>query len=136
MKWAVDTSVAVAALDGAHAAHRECLAVVLKHRPALSGHAMFETYSVLTRLPGELRVEPAFALEIIQKAFPEPCLLTPRQQVALLSALAEHELAGGLVYDAMVGDAAKQNDRTLITRDVRAERVYQRLSVKYLLVRP
>jgi hypothetical protein len=72
---------------------------------------------------------------VIQKAFPERCFLTPRQQSSLLSVIAEHELAGGSVYDAMVGDAAKQNDRTLITRDVRAERIYQRLSVKYVLVR-
>jgi predicted nucleic acid-binding protein len=133
--WAVDTSVAVAALDSSHAAHQVCLARVLQHRPALAGHAAFETYSVLTRLPGDLRVGPALAHRIILQAFPERCFLGARDQAALLDLLPRADLAGGSVYDAMVGFAAKQSGRTLITRDGRAERVYKRISAPYEFVR-
>jgi hypothetical protein len=109
--------------------------MVLRHRPALAGHAAFETYSVLTRLPGELRVEPALAFEIIQKAFPERCFLGARDHVALLALLPNVGLAGGAVYDALVGYASKQNGRILLTRDARAERTYERISVQYQFIR-
>ena len=58
-RCAVDTSVAVAALDAAHGAHAACRSVVQMRRPCLSGHAAFETFSVLTRRPGQLAVAPA-----------------------------------------------------------------------------
>jgi hypothetical protein len=54
--WAVDTSVAIAYLDEAHAAHDHCVRAVGDLRPALAGHAAFECYAVLTRLPGPAQV--------------------------------------------------------------------------------
>jgi len=48
--------VALAALDPTHEAHPACRRAVIDLRPALAGHAVFETYSVLTRLPVELRL--------------------------------------------------------------------------------
>ena len=57
-RWACDTSVAVAALDPAHEAHPACRRALIDLRPALAGHAAFETYSVLTRLT--TRDEPTF----------------------------------------------------------------------------
>ena len=55
-RWVCDTSVALAALDPTHEAHPACRRAVVDLRPALAGHAVFETYSVLTRLPVELRL--------------------------------------------------------------------------------
>jgi hypothetical protein len=55
-RWAVDTSVAVAFLDAGHSAHELCLAALRGRAAALSGHATFESYSVLTRLPEPNRV--------------------------------------------------------------------------------
>ncbi|MDO5495778.1 MAG: hypothetical protein Q4G64_08695, partial [bacterium] len=59
--FAADTSVAIAALDASHAAHHECRTVVQELRPALAGHAAFEVYAVLTRLPRPLAVDPSDA---------------------------------------------------------------------------
>ena len=67
----VDTNVAVAALDAAHGSHSECLAAVRQLRPALAGHAAFETFSVLTRMPGQLAVDGPTAATIIQRVFPD-----------------------------------------------------------------
>ena len=66
--YAVDTSVAVAALDAAHTAHAWCRDAVVTHRPALAGHAAYETYSVLTRMPGDLAVDPPDAAAIPRMA--------------------------------------------------------------------
>jgi predicted nucleic acid-binding protein len=134
--WAVDTSVAVAALDQSHEFHATCRAAVLAHRPALAGHAAFETFSVLTRLPGALRVEPADAAAVLAQGFPEQCWLDARRQTALRARLGELGLAGGSVYDALVAAAAMAHGRRLLSRDTRAERTYQLIGVEYEWVGP
>lgn len=135
-RFAVDTSVAVAALDASHSMHAGCRAVVLAHRPALAGHAAFETFSVLTRLPGVARVEASMAAELIAQAFPEPCLLDVRRQAALLRHLGDLDLAGGSVYDALVASAALANGRRLLSRDERAQRTYRLIGVDFEWVGP
>lgn len=47
----VDTSLAVALSVRDHEAHNAALAAVTGQRIGLAGHAAFETFSVLTRLP-------------------------------------------------------------------------------------
>ena len=49
---AIDTSVAVPLLVATHNAHRDVVCWQESRTLALSGHALAETYSVLTRLPG------------------------------------------------------------------------------------
>lgn len=52
----------------------------------------------------------------------------------LLSTLANNGLAGGQVYDALVGAAAKHHGFALATRDRRAMDVYCSLDVDFELV--
>ena len=132
--WAVDTSVALASLDASHEAHPASRSAAMRYRPQLAGHATFETYSVLTRLPGALRVRPALARQVIRAAFPQSCWLSARAQDRLLVRIDELEIVGGAVYDALVGSAASSNGRVLLTRDARAERTYRLLGVDYELV--
>jgi len=132
--WCVDTSVAVAALDASHEAHEGCRAAALRRRPALAGHAAVETYSVLTRLPGDARVTPAVAAEAIRLAFPERCWLTRTQHEHLFGRFASLGIEGGMVYDALVGEAARSSKRRLLTRDRQAVRVYDLLEAPYQLV--
>jgi len=108
----------------------------MTHRPALAGHAAFETFSVLTRLPGVARVEAPMAAELIAQAFPEPCFLDARRQAALLRHLGDMDLAGGSVYDALVASAALAHGRRLLSRDERAQRTYRRIGVDYEWVGP
>ena len=128
-RFAIDTSVAVAALDASHEAHLPCRLVAAQHRPALAGHAAFETYSVLTRLPGAARVPPETAAVLVERAFPERCWLTPDQNQDLFVRLSSMRLSGGMVYDAMVGEAARLSNRVLLTRDRRAQRTYDLIGV-------
>lgn len=129
--WAADTSIAVAALDASHAAHEACRERVLRTRPALAGHAAFETFSVLTRMPGSLAIDPVTARTAIARAFGEPILLSVPQQLALLRRLGELGVSGGMTYDALVGEAARVHRRTLLTRDRRARATYDLLGVSY-----
>lgn len=132
--WAVDTSVAVPALDSSHAAHVACRRIAQARRPSLAGHAAFEIFSVLTRLHGPLSIAAPTASAAIALAFPERSWLTPKQQSQLLERMGAIGITGGMVYDALVGEAARQDGRTLLTRDARACRTYDLLGVRYELV--
>ena len=132
--WACDTSVAVAALDPTHEAHLACRGALVDLHPALAGHAMFETYSVLTRLPLPLRLSADQAASALTEAFPADCWLDATATRDLRERLAGLAVVGGSVYDALVGQAAATNHRTLLTRDRRAERTYRSLGVEYRIV--
>jgi predicted nucleic acid-binding protein len=132
--WCVDTSVAVAALDASHDGHPAAREVCLRRRPALAGHATFETLSVLTRLPGSARVDMATAVELLGRAFPERCFLNAAQQRSLVTRLPELEVVGGMVYDALVAEAARVAGRVLLTRDRRAVSTYAAIGVSFELV--
>ncbi|MEM1332182.1 MAG: type II toxin-antitoxin system VapC family toxin [Actinomycetota bacterium] len=133
---AIDTSVAVAALDAAHAAHDACREAVRERRPALAGHAAFETHSVLTRLPGPQAVSTAIAADLIARVFPDVAWLGSEDATALLRRLGVAGVSGGAVYDALVGEAARVNGLVLLTRDRRAQRTYDLLGVDHEFVGP
>jgi len=132
--FAADTSVAVAALDAGHAAHSQCRQRVIETRAALAGHAAFETYSVLTRMPGALRIDAPTATSLLATAFPERCWLDGEASADLLERCGVVGISGGAVYDALVGTAAKVAGRRLLTRDHRAQRTYDLLGVDYELL--
>lgn len=100
----------------------------------LSGHAAFETYSVLTRLPGSQRRPPAVVAELLHVNFPETVFLSVEGSRAVHLELASLGIAGGLVYDALVAAAAVEAQLPLMTRDQRALDVYRGLGVEVLVV--
>jgi len=124
----------VAALDATHAAHVACREAVMATKAGLAGHAAFETLSVLTRMPGHLRLDAPTAAEVLRAAFPGRCWLEPAQSDALLAHCGTLGIIGGAVYDAQVGEAARVNGCRLLTRDRRAQRTYDLLGVDYEFV--
>ena len=76
----------------------------------------------------------ATAVELLDRAFPERMLLGVAQQRELLKRLARTHVVGGMVYDALVGEAARVAGRTLLTRDRRAISTYTALGVSFELV--
>lgn len=101
---------------------------------ALSGHALAETYSVLTRLPGTTRLTPSDATELLSTEFDAPATLDAETQATLPQLLSEHRIAGGAVYDGLVALAAKLAGATLATCDARALPTYQALDVEIEVV--
>lgn len=122
---ALDTSVAIPLLVMSHRAHREVVRWWAGRDVHLSGHALAETYSVLTRLPGDLRMAPKDAARLIDERFSAPLLLGGDIAADLPAHLSRVGVAGGAVYDAMVAMAAVAHDATLATRDARATSTYE-----------
>jgi predicted nucleic acid-binding protein len=131
---ALDTSVAVPYLLRSHVAHAAVRRHVGTRIPTLTGHSLAETYSVLTRLPGDARVAPADAARLIEANFGAPALLDPGTVVSVPSVLASAGVAGGAVYDALVALAARHAELPLATRDNRAASTYATLRVQIELV--
>lgn len=130
----VDTSIAIALIVADHRAHASTVAAVRGKRLGLSGHAWFETYSVLTRLPPGARRSPTDVLRVLAHDFPGTRFLTERAAAGLRDELPRLGIAGGAVYDALVGATARHYGLQLISRDRRAIGIYDALGVQLVLV--
>ena len=130
----LDTSVAVPLLVQTHTAHAEVMRWWAGRDVALCGHALAETYSVLTRLPGDIRLAPLDAARLLEARFAPPLLLGSETARRVPSALATLHVAGGAVYDALVGLAAVENGSALATRDRRARTTYEAVGTQVLTV--
>lgn len=131
----LDTSVAIAVIVEDHELHASALEVVQGRRLGLSGHAWFETYSVLTRLPGANRRSPADALRLLAHNFAASAFLGEDESGALGPEIARLGVSGGAVYDALVGAAARTHRRRLLSADGRAQAVYDTLGVELEVIR-
>lgn len=100
---------------------------------ALSGHALAETYAVLTRLPGDLRVAPVDAARLLTDRFDSPYLLGPEASAGVPEVLSGLGVSGGAVYDALVALAAHENGVDLATRDLRAKATYDLVGVRVVI---
>ena len=129
-----DTSVAVALLVADHPGHAATLRAISQRRLGLAGHAAFETFSVLTRLPAPARRSPEVVGQLLAENFPETRFLTPDRAGALLEDLRRTGLSGGSVYDALVGATAAEHQLRLFTRDRRALETYRVLAVEVELI--
>lgn len=130
---ALDTSVAIPLLVAPHRAHAAVSRWWDGREVALSGHALPETYSVLTRLPGDLRLAPADAARLLGERFVEPLLLPPDVGGRLPEVLSQLGIAGGAVYDALVALAAIEHGAELATRDARARATYDAVGVRVIV---
>jgi len=130
----VDTSVAVALVVADHEHHTATTRAVGRSRVGLAGHAAFETFSVLTRLPAPARRPPDVVSSLLEASFPATRFLGARDTEALLGRLADLGIAGGAVYDALIGAVAVAHDLPLATRDQHAVDVYRLLDVELELL--
>jgi len=112
-----------------HAHHVSTLEAIGGRRTGLAGHAAFETFSVLSRLPSPARRAPDVIVRLMAENFPRNCFLSIEGTRTLLDRLVEAGVSGGSVYDALVGAAAAEHDIVLATRDRRAMDTYRSLEV-------
>lgn len=126
----LDTSVAIPLLVASHLAHRAVSASIGDRTVALSGHAQAESYSVLTRLPGDARLAPADAVRLLRERFEAAVMLDARATRSAPDVLARSGIAGGATYDGLVALAALSAKLPLASRDRRASSTYRILGIQ------
>jgi predicted nucleic acid-binding protein len=130
----IDTSVAVALAAAGHEHHLATRKAVGDRSCGLSGHAAFETFSVLTRLPPPNRRTPDAVARLLAHNFPSSRFLSAEGTRLLHSRLASLGMAGGAVYDALVAATAAEHAITLATRDRRAAETYRALDIDFEII--
>jgi toxin FitB len=109
MKIGIDSSIIIAAVHANHPRHPVASAWLsqgfLVHEIVTAHHCLLEAYAVLTRLPGDLRVSPAEAKEILEGT------IKPHVRIAdfkasrmweILSSLFDRQIIGGGSYDVFI----------------------------------
>jgi predicted nucleic acid-binding protein len=121
----LDTSAAVAFVVSDHSAHDSTWDALAERSLGMAGHAWFETFSVLTRLPGSSRRDATTVTELISTNFPESRFLDEEAAASVAADLAGFGISGGAVYDALVAAAAAHHRLPLASRDRRAGETYR-----------
>lgn len=134
MKVALDTSAAVPYLMAGHVAHHATRRHLGGKTLVLAQHSLAETYSVITRLPGDARVAPSDAVKLIDANFGAPMLLDPDVASTVHNFLEPLGISGGATYDALVALAVRSTKVRLATRDGRAAATYTALGVDVELI--
>lgn len=126
----VDSSVAIAGFASWHERHAEARKI-LGRQSRLVAHAALEAYSVLTRLPPPHRAQADLVARFLRGWFPDRLLYLPEhRQQDLVGLLAQRQIVGGQVYDALIGLTAAEHGATLISFDQRAALVYKAVGAR------
>jgi toxin FitB len=135
VRLAVDSSVAIAAIVADHEAHEDAQEA-LGESDVTIAHVASETYSVLTRLPGALRLDGSSAASILGARLPDAYVsLDADAHAAAPARLAEAHVTGGATYDGLIALTALAHELELLSRDHRATRAYRALGVSFRLLR-
>ena len=130
MRLLLDTSAALALVLKDNESHSRVRERVRGHELGLAGHARFETYSVLTRLPGTARLSGPAAVRVVRRAFPATVALSKSLALQAPRLMSEAGIAGGATYDGLVALAAREAGAPLLSCDRRAARTYALLGVE------
>jgi len=116
MKIFFDTSVLIAGLVSSHSKHKLALNWLYKanlkgNEMLISTHTLAECYAVLTKLPLSPRISPSIAKIMLQENIVDRAkfiTLTTKEYWDLLQEISCLDLAGGIIYDAIIFWAARK----------------------------
>ncbi len=127
-----DSSVVIAAFSSWNEYHEAAIEMLGDVRD-LVAHAELETYSVLTRLPEPMQMEPKLVARFLREDYPGKRMVLPEsERRSLVARLADMAIAGGAIYDGIVAATATQHGYRLISCDRRAATTYDRLGVEVI----
>jgi predicted nucleic acid-binding protein len=130
----LDTSAAVALCAQDHPNHAAVIRRIGNRSVGLAGHAWFETFSVLTRLPPPQRRSAADVLTLLRTNFPATVFPSREAQTAFTEELDHLGIAGGAIYDGLVALAARAAGLALLSGDRRAAATYAAMNVEVSFV--
>ena len=115
-RFAIDTSCLVAAVCSWHERHTDAATEIdrrLQHGERLCAiaHVLVEAYAVLTRLPHPHRLSARDAWTLIESNFVNGATIVTLpvdQYLDVLRRAPKMDIAGGRVYDAVIGECARE----------------------------
>ena len=129
----VDSSVLVAGFASWHEHHVPARRAL--QGAVMIGHALLESYSVLTRMPPPHRVPGSVAAAFLDRVTTStPLTLGASSHGALPSRLAGAAVTGGATYDALIAATAAEAGVALVSLDARAATTYRALGVEHRLL--
>lgn len=128
-----DSSVLIAALTPWHPNHARCVGRV-EEVAGVPAHALAESFSVMTRLPGDLRVDPREAAEVLTDQPWQVLDLPGSEYERVLQQFAGAGRAGCAIYDGLVAATLKHHSFRLLSADRRAAATYELIGVDYELM--
>jgi predicted nucleic acid-binding protein len=121
-----DTSVLLGGTIDAGASAREAQTAMdavadgRVNRPTTAWHCCLEYYAVVTRLPEELRLSPAAALQLLEEEVLgrfEIVDLPPGARLAFLRSAATQRVVGGRLYDAHIAEIARRSGAEVVVTE-------------------
>jgi predicted nucleic acid-binding protein len=117
VKVLFDTSTLVAAMVEAHPLHERSLPWLEKARRGslsylVAAHSLAELYAVLSSYPTRPRLLPGVAAKLVHDNVAAPATIVPlsaEDYTSVVRAVADLGLSGGVVYDALIAQAAKKS---------------------------
>jgi len=111
-----DTSVLVAGIVEAHPLHDRSLPWLKKAKGGnleylVGAHSLAELYAVLSALPTSPRIGPRLAWQLVREnveAHARVISLSGKDYAGTIGTLADREMPGGIVYDALIVKAAQK----------------------------
>ena len=111
MKIGVDSSVIIAGVHAAHPYHAPAVDWLTRMLPVhdliIAHHSVLEAYAVLTRLPGDHRVTPSEARDLLTVSVKENMTIAEYSSEGIWAALGSFVMTavvGGHSYDAFVAN--------------------------------
>lgn len=134
---APDTSVLIAGFDSTHPFFAEAESALAEVRTAgrLVAHTIAETFAVLSAASGPYPALPEDVIAYLQPFLEgDPIGISPAAYPQAVRELTSAGVAGGAVYDGLIGLAARRHDAELVSLDVRAAHTYGRIAVRFRLL--
>jgi predicted nucleic acid-binding protein len=124
----LDTSILVSGLieadetPGPAQAILDAVADGRLREPMTAWHCVLEFYSVATRLPGGLRLDPKLAGQLVREEILERFEISDIPSAArqdFVDAIVHERIAGGRVYDAHIAESARLAGATIVVTENR-----------------
>ncbi|MCO5316197.1 MAG: hypothetical protein M9938_08550 [Solirubrobacterales bacterium] len=134
---APDSSVLIAGFVPSHRYHPEAISALaeVKKDGNLIAHTIAESYSVLSSPGGSYRAEPgAVVMYLEQFIGDQPVGMPPSTYPEAVRLLTETNRAGGMVYDALIGLAARDAGLALLSLDARARPIYELCGAEFRIL--
>jgi predicted nucleic acid-binding protein len=131
----VDSSIVIASLVHADAALRTACRQHVEACPQGIAHVITESYARMTAMPGQHRLAPSVAVQVLGDMFTgDPLILSGAGHIRVIDLMARMGVPGGAVFDALIAETAREHHAVLVSLDRRAATTYAAVGADFTVI--